>query len=66
MIACSFDCTTISMAQEIREKSPILNDMLQKGEIGLVGGMYNIETGIVEFYENVDKTNVASHEKSAV
>lgn len=44
----------IRMTKEIREKSPILNEMLQKGQIGLVGGMYNVETGIVEFYEDVN------------
>ena len=33
-------------------KSAVLADMLEKGQIALVGGMYNVETGIVEFYEN--------------
>lgn len=44
----------IRMTKEIREKSPILNEMLQKGQIDLIGGMYNVETGIVEFYEDVN------------
>lgn len=39
------------MTQQIREKSPILREMIDGGQIGLVGGMYNVETGIVEFYE---------------
>lgn len=38
--------------KQIPEKSPILADLLKKGQIALVGGMYNVETGIVEFYEN--------------
>jgi carbonic anhydrase len=38
--------------KEIRERSPILREMLDKGEIGLVGGMYDLTTGKVEFYEN--------------
>ena len=37
--------------QEIRERSPILREMLDKGEIGLVGGMYDLETGKVQFYD---------------
>jgi carbonic anhydrase len=37
--------------QEIRERSPILREMLGKGEIGLVGGMYDLSTGRVTFYE---------------
>lgn len=35
----------------IKEKSPILNEMIEKEEIGIVGGMYDLETGIVTFYE---------------
>lgn len=38
--------------QQIRERSPILRDMLDKGEIGLVGGMYDLSTGKVQFYDN--------------
>ena len=37
--------------QQIRERSPILRELLAKGEIGLVGGMYDLETGRVQFYE---------------
>ena len=37
--------------QLIKEKSPILKEMLDKGEIGIVGGMYDLETGKVTFYE---------------
>jgi len=38
--------------KEIRERSPILREMLDKGEIGIVGGMYDLNTGRVQFYEN--------------
>ena len=38
--------------QQIRERSPILREMLDKGEIGIVGGMYDLNTGRVQFYEN--------------
>ena len=36
--------------QQIRERSPILHEMLDKGEIGLAGGMYDLSTGEVRFY----------------
>ncbi|MDO9424896.1 MAG: bifunctional SulP family inorganic anion transporter/carbonic anhydrase [Methylobacter sp.] len=36
--------------EQIRSKSPLLDAMLKNGEIDIVGGMYNIETGKVEFY----------------
>lgn len=35
----------------IKEKSPILKEMLDKGEILIIGAMYNIKTGKVTFYE---------------
>ncbi|HXI70159.1 MAG TPA: carbonic anhydrase family protein [Verrucomicrobiae bacterium] len=38
--------------KEIRERSPILRGMLDNGEIGIVGGMYDLSTGKVEFYDN--------------
>ncbi len=37
--------------KEIRERSPVLREMLDKGEIGLVGGMYDLSTGVVHFYD---------------
>jgi carbonic anhydrase len=33
----------------IRERSPILLDMVNKAEIGLVGAMYDVHTGKVTF-----------------
>lgn len=37
--------------KEIRERSPVLKEMLDKGEIGLVGGMYDLSTGKVQFFD---------------
>jgi carbonic anhydrase len=37
--------------QQIRERSPILREMLDSGQIGLVGGMYDLSTGEVHYYE---------------
>ncbi len=34
----------------IMERSPILKEMVEAGEIGLIGGMHNITTGKVSFY----------------
>jgi carbonic anhydrase len=36
--------------QQIRERSPVLKEMLDSGKIGLVGGMYDLATGRVEFF----------------
>jgi carbonic anhydrase len=37
--------------KEIRDRSPILREMLDKGQIGLVGGMYNISDGKIHFLD---------------
>jgi len=38
--------------KNIIERSFILEQMIEKGEIGIVGAMHNIETGEVVFYED--------------
>ncbi len=37
---------------EIPRASPILQTMLEQGDIALVGGMYDVETGKVNFFEH--------------
>ena len=39
--------------KNIIERSFILEQMVENGEIGIVGAMYNIESGTVEFYDDV-------------
>jgi carbonic anhydrase len=36
----------------IMERSPILKEMIQCGEIGIVGSMYEVGSGTVDFYED--------------
>ena len=36
--------------QQIRDRSPVLRQMIAEGKIGLVGGMYDLSTGRVEFF----------------
>jgi carbonic anhydrase len=40
-----------TMAQ-IRERSPVLRELLDAGKVGLVGGIYDLESGKVTFIEN--------------
>ncbi|MCK5087798.1 MAG: hypothetical protein KAQ90_09770 [Melioribacteraceae bacterium] len=35
--------------EQIKQQSPVLNEMLQKNEIDIAGAMYKVETGEVEF-----------------
>jgi carbonic anhydrase len=37
--------------QQIRERSPILRQMLDQHQIGLVGGIYDLSTGEVHFFD---------------
>ncbi|MBC3540189.1 carbonic anhydrase family protein [Rufibacter sediminis] len=53
------------MMHLIKEKSPILHEMIGNGEIGIVGGMYNVESGIVEFYDEATAEEKMHHESSA-
>jgi carbonic anhydrase len=41
--------------EEILNQSGIVREMFKKGEIGLVGGVYNIENGTVDFFKNLTK-----------
>jgi carbonic anhydrase len=48
---------TINVKRSVKsiiERSFILEQMVENGEIGVVGAMYNIETGKVEFYDDVE------------
>jgi carbonic anhydrase len=37
--------------RQIRERSPVLKEMIDSGQISVVGGMFDLETGRVTFYE---------------
>jgi carbonic anhydrase len=40
---------------QIPKQSPILGEMLAKGEIALTGGIYDVETGKVDFFDSEQK-----------
>jgi carbonic anhydrase len=37
--------------QQVRDRSPILREMVDKHEIGLIGGIYDLATGEIHFFE---------------
>jgi carbonic anhydrase len=41
--------------EEILTRSDIVKDMFKKGQIGIVGGIYNVENGKVDFFKNLTK-----------
>ena len=38
--------------QQIREQSPVLRELIDSGNVGLVGGLYDLDSGKVEFFRN--------------
>jgi len=48
----------------IMERSHILHEMIEKGEIGICGAMYDVETGVVDFYG--DTVKIKNREKQLV
>lgn len=48
--AVALENVKLVMAQ-IKERSPILAKMIRDGKVGLVGGMYDLESGMVKFLE---------------
>lgn len=38
------------VVEQIKEKSPILHEMVKNNEISIVGGMYDVDSGHVDFY----------------
>jgi len=52
--------------EEILTRSEIVKQMFEKGEIGLVGGIYNIENGEVDFFKNLTKKKKADKQLTNV
>ncbi|MBK6827373.1 MAG: carbonic anhydrase [Chitinophagaceae bacterium] len=43
--------------EEILTRSDIVKDLFAKGQIGLIGAVYNIETGEVDFFKDLTRKN---------
>jgi carbonic anhydrase len=46
----------------IRSNSDILNEYINKGATKIVGAIYNIDTGKVNFFENINTSNIQHEE----
>ena len=57
------EINVVQTVANIRKKSSILNELIADGKVGIIGGMYNVETGAVEFY---DSTAVNTHTLSSL
>jgi carbonic anhydrase len=54
------DANVHLVLRQIREKSPILREMIDQNKIALVGGMYDLKTGQVKFYPD-GSVAISSH-----
>ena len=52
--------------EEILTRSKIVREMFAKGQIGIVGGVYNIDNGQVDFFKNLTKKDKQSKKSEAV
>jgi carbonic anhydrase len=52
--------------QAIRERSPILNDMINSGTIAIVGGIHDITTGEVNFFDGISSSAIGVEIKPEV
>jgi carbonic anhydrase len=41
---------------QLRHGSPILEELIEKNELVIVGAEYSLETGVVEFFEDIQET----------
>ncbi len=46
------ELNVLLVKSQIMQRSPLLADMVRRSEIAIVGGMYNVESGAVEFYDS--------------
>ncbi|WP_343700497.1 carbonic anhydrase family protein [Chitinophaga sp.] len=51
--------------QAIMEQSVILAEMIEKGEVGIIGAVYDVETGTVTFLEHTRRTGQPLEEAEA-
>ena len=40
------------VTQQIREQSPVLRELIDSGKVGIVAGIYDLDSGKVEFFQN--------------
>jgi carbonic anhydrase len=46
------ELNVLLVKEQIQAQSPVLRELLEAGQIALIGGMYDVETGAVSFYED--------------
>jgi carbonic anhydrase len=55
------ELNVLLVKEQIQARSPVLREMLEQGQIALAGGMHDVETGAVTFYED----RIVMHESVA-
>lgn len=55
----------LRVVNEIKEKSSILSELIESGQVGIAAGMYNVDSGVVDFYEHASSDNLKMNEELA-
>lgn len=56
----------INSMEEILQRSPIINEMYRQGKIGIVGGMFSLESGRVHFIKEIFPEKAGNHVQEMV
>jgi len=51
-LAAAVRANAIAAAREMRDASPILHDLVEKGRVVIAAAVYNLSTGVVDFLES--------------
>ncbi len=52
--------------EQVLEQSPVINDLVKNGKVGIIAALYNIGTGKIEFYEDDAVIPQVQHEEKNV
>jgi carbonic anhydrase len=52
--------------EQIISGSAIVRELFENGQIGIVGGVYDVETGVVDFFKNLTKQTIKSKQEVTV
>ncbi|MBF0471969.1 MAG: carbonic anhydrase, partial [Gammaproteobacteria bacterium] len=53
LLQAAIRANILSSTNQLRHGSPLLEQLILKGELTVIGAEYSLETGAVEFYESV-------------
>ena len=53
-LSAAVRANTLASARELRESSPVLHDLIERGRVVIAAAVYDLSTGVVTFLDNDD------------